>query len=146
MAACMYSKRQTRWLAFCCTCRAFTWKDTLGWRKMCWKIFSWSNNCGRKRRSRQLPPQRQRWGASEISDERCSDTDDVGGEVPLISWPCLMHFYCPFSDLQELDICFIQGLSTTVQIQFWICSYVKISLTGLIRKLKIEASVLWMTG
>lgn len=66
--ACMYSKRQTCRLPFFCACRAFTWKDTLGWRKMCWKISSWSKNCGKKRRSRKLRPQRQRWDASEISN------------------------------------------------------------------------------
>lgn len=60
---------------FFCACRAFTWKDTLGWRRMCWKISSWSKNCGKKRRSRKLRPQRQRWDASEISNWRFADAD-----------------------------------------------------------------------
>lgn len=60
---------------FFSACRAFTWKDTLGWRRMCWKISSWSKTCGKKRRSRKLRPQRQRWDASEISNWRFADAD-----------------------------------------------------------------------
>lgn len=59
---------------FFSACRAFTWKDTLGWRRMCWKISSWSKTCGKKR-SRKLRPQRQRWDASEISNWQFADAD-----------------------------------------------------------------------
>lgn len=73
--ACVYGECQTCWLPFFCARRAFIWKDTLGWRKMCWKIFSWSKNCGKRRRGRQLRPQRQWWDASEISTQPINDTD-----------------------------------------------------------------------